>query len=721
MKRNTTRLFSGLTIVICLIFAFALTVAAQTGLSEDQIMIGETVNVSLDVPSGARVSAWSCTPYGALSFSATTNTGTTYKTVATAVKPGEITVRATVKYADNTTSTVTVGTLLTVLEDGIYTVGNEYADDYYSQSGAFYLRSQITYPTSGGLFVAQHSQNNFGDITNKIYNYWYIEHQGSGQYTIRSVADENKALTYSGSTFSLSTIGSNVTTAAKWYIRGENIIPVSATTKCLILSSAAPEGTYHTDGNAYTYFNLHVNGIGGIAIENWSFEKENISGVIFKKNNSEEFKTTFTKSYHINTDTVNFSELGYSIKTYHYANCPTPTFEWFSSNSSVATINKTTGKLTLKNVGVTTITLRAWFSPNTYYEDASYEIAVILKENTYFLNNSKTNLYAGIQNATLSDGNEIEQQLFDGENKQKWVLEHVESNIYTIKASNSSSYYLGVKNDSASSGAEVVLRTGNITDGMKWRIEKGKSGYKLISCLSTPNNNPFVLCTYSTSSTNGEKLIIGGYTSDTNYNDEWKVCEFDRAILLAIDHGDGYNRYDYFSGTKVNLQTERNEMVSIVNTVRFSDMTKSNIIDYMRNNEIFIIHTHGSKQSLVIKRDNSRVLTMNDLTGVDLSNLKFVLLLTCRGGLDYNKSNIINGTPQNIVEKLVVCGAETVVGFAEDIYTTDCNRFAVSLTDKIINQNMTVQDAIDNINYSFYRANMSNFDVVAGNPNNKLR
>ena len=299
MKRNTTRLFSGLTIVICLIFAFALTVAAQTGLSEDQIMIGETVNVSLDVPSGARVSAWSCTPYGALSFSATTNTGTTYKTVATAVKPGEITVRATVKYADNTTSTVTVGTLLTVLEDGIYTVGNDYADDYYSQSGAFYLRSQITYPTSGGLFVAQHSQNNFGDITNKIYNYWYIEHQGSGQYTIRSVADENKALTYSGSTFSLSTIGSNVTTAAKWYIRGENIIPVSATTKCLILSSSAPEGTYHTDGNAYTYFNIHVNGIGGMAIENWSFEKENISGVIFKKNNSEEFKTTFTKSYHI--------------------------------------------------------------------------------------------------------------------------------------------------------------------------------------------------------------------------------------------------------------------------------------------------------------------------------------------------------------------------------------------------------------------------------------
>ena len=153
MKRNTTRLFSGLTIILCLIFAFALSVSAQTGLSEDQVEIGETLNVSLDVPSGARVSAWSCTPYGALSFSATTNTGTTYKTVATAVKPGEITVRATVKYADNTTSTVTVGTLLTVLEDGIYTVGNDYADDYYSQSGAFYLRSQITYPTSAGFLL----------------------------------------------------------------------------------------------------------------------------------------------------------------------------------------------------------------------------------------------------------------------------------------------------------------------------------------------------------------------------------------------------------------------------------------------------------------------------------------------------------------------------------------------------------------------------------------
>ena len=146
---------------------------------------------------------------------------------------------------------------------------------------------------------------------------WIVTSLGSEQYTIRSVADENKYLSYSGSTLSLENVASFVTTAQKWYIRGETIIPVSNTSKCLILSSSTPSGTYYTDGTAYYYFNLNVNTIGDMEFENWSFTKVKQKGVLFVENSSGEFKTTFSKTYNIDRETIEFSELGYSIKTYH--------------------------------------------------------------------------------------------------------------------------------------------------------------------------------------------------------------------------------------------------------------------------------------------------------------------------------------------------------------------------------------------------------------------
>ena len=71
----------------------------------------------------------------------------------------------------------------------------------------------------------------------------------------------------------------------------------------------------------------------------------------------------------------------------------------------------------------------------------------------------------------MSNGNEVEQQTFDGANMQKWVFTCVDENIYTICSAQNTSYYLGVSGDSTAEGANIVLRTGTVTNGMKWKID----------------------------------------------------------------------------------------------------------------------------------------------------------------------------------------------------------------------------------------------------------
>ena len=85
-------------------------------------------------------------------------------------------------------------------------------------------------------------------------------------------------------------------------------------------------------------------------------------------------------------------------------------------------------------------------------------------------------------------------------------------------------YYLGVENDILSDGTDIVLRTGTVTDGMKWLVQDTDNGYKIVSCLDP--DEEYVLKTSSSSATEGQKLVLGVYQNDTSYRDEWKIQPF---------------------------------------------------------------------------------------------------------------------------------------------------------------------------------------------------
>jgi len=52
---------------------------------------------------------------------------------------------------------------------------------------------------------------------------------------------------------------------------------------------------------------------------------------------------------------------------------------------------------------------------------------------------------------------------------------------------------------------------------------------------------------------------------------------------------------------------------------------------------------------------------------------------------------------------------------------SDCNKFAPDLTQKLVQNGLSIEDAIDSINYFWYIKNMANIAVIGGNTDNTIR
>ena len=399
---------------------------------------------------------------------------------------------------------------------------------------------------------------------------------------------------------------------------------------------------------------------------------------------------------------------------------PSQVFTWSteSGGNSVMTVSAD-GLVTLVGTGIDMVTL------SHSCLSASYKFKIdsaILPDGTYFLKNKRTEKYVDIYAQNMANGTDIHQWDFHGGNTQRWIFSYLGEGYYTFKSANSSDdYYLGVKNDGTATDTQIVLRTGTITDGMKWKISETASGaYKITPKTGEPNDRVLAVGWYALN-VNGIDIKQQDYVDDNNYKDEWIICCFDHSILLAIDDTDGNSRHTYFSSTKSNLEQEKRGMVSVVSTNRYSACSVSSMISYLQSNDIFFIHTHGEKTGFKIATSGTTYIHMNDFTGVSLSNVKLAVLMTCNTGLDFNPSHITSNSPVNIVEKMVICGAETVVGFKDITKVSDCNKFAPDLTIKLVQNSLTIEDAIDSINYGSYIKNMANIAVIGGNTSNTIR
>jgi len=143
-----------------------------------------------------------------------------------------------------------------------------------------------------------------------------------------------------------------------------------------------------------------------------------------------------------------------------------------------------------------------------------------------------------IEDQNMANGTNIHQWDFNGGNSQRWIFTHLGDGYYSIKSANSTSnYYLGVQNDGTATNTQVVLRTGSLTDGMKWKVSVTTSGaYKITPKTGEPNDRVLAVGWYALN-VNGIDIKQRDYDDDGNYLDEWilsKPESSEYTIFLGI-------------------------------------------------------------------------------------------------------------------------------------------------------------------------------------------
>ena len=123
----------------------------------------------------------------------------------------------------------------------------------------------------------------------------------------------------------------------------------------------------------------------------------------------------------------------------------------------------------------------------------------------------------------------------------------------------------------------------------------------------------------------------------------------------------------------------------------------------LQSTEILIISTHGSADGIQLSLSNW--LTSSEIANEDFSNLKLVLLISCSTAEGSDYSNY----PQNFLEMLLNCGAETVIGFNRRVHVDFGLDFLSAFSTLYFKDKKSVGDALLGID--------SDFVVAKGNLN----
>jgi len=393
---------------------------------------------------------------------------------------------------------------------------------------------------------------------------------------------------------------------------------------------------------------------------------------------------------------------------------------WSVGDADIAVIDAATGKITGNTPSaVTAVNASMTYNGTTYSRSYTMNVTAV-PNGTYYLRNKETALYADIYNQTAANGITVQQWEFSGDDSQKWKVTHRGDGTYTIRTAATTSYvYMGVSGNSVASGANIVLCTGTVEDGMRWIIQTTASGAYRFIPKSGESANLVLTALGSNPSGNGATLQQRTYINDVYYEDEWKIIYTGNVNFYALKHSDGGLRSDYFEYAKYWFRREDGNAFSNVTTQYAEAWSKEAMIAALQNYNVFFIHTHGNKTAFQIGSNNT-LLTMWDINEEDFSNLEIALLLTCNTGVDFDESHITNNSPVNIIEAMVIQGAETVIGFSETTYVDDCNQFAEDFAKQIAFYGLTVEEAIDALQLEFYDKNMKDLAVIAGNPGNAL-
>ena len=271
-----------------------------------------------------------------------------------------------------------------------------------------------------------------------------------------------------------------------------------------------------------------------------------------------------------------------------------------------------------------------------------------------------------------------------GGNTQRWIFTHLGDGNYSIKSANAGTpYYLGVINDSSGLDADIVLRSGSVTNGMKWKVETTPSGaYKLTS----QTGSGYVLATDSSSSSNGVRLVQGDYIQNNSYRDEWYILiTTEKFTQITLD-----NNSDISTSTLHKNIVEYYQSNAHIQGNALSEVSKATFIDQLTNSNYFCIIAHGGEREDKLLLSSSEVLYLSELQALDNSvfqNLKLVLLPCCYSGreggfVDFFRSkgvDVVIGFADTVEQNTIVFWTQEFIKYITMGYTV---RESLALADK---------------------------------------
>lgn len=385
----------------------------------------------------------------------------------TAVNPGTAIITVTYKNSSGVTKTDTC-TVYVKLADGVYYIKNVSSNKYVNVENGK-IKNQTN--------VYQYAK--YTSDPSRLRQLWKIKYLGNGYYSIRPMHKLNMGLDVTGSNVDIYTIGtsdtlSGVASYAKWTING-----VSGGRFALYNNGSSSKALALESQSASNSVNICVQSFNSTLTQLWTFEKiSNPPSGILLYNSSTGSRISSVSQWIAPGERMGLTMMGI-VPAYYSGTNINQSYSLALGSASEQSISINGGNTV---VGVSPNASGA--SVNIVMQNKTYSISfkvAELAEDTYFIENKGTKKLVDIENQTMSNGTLIHQWEFHGGNTQRWKFNLLDDGYYTIQSANSTnSYYLGVKDDLSKDGTNIVLRTGTITDGMKWKIQKEDEYYKII-------------------------------------------------------------------------------------------------------------------------------------------------------------------------------------------------------------------------------------------------
>lgn len=564
--------------------------------------------------------------------------------LVTAIKAGTATITASVPgYAPKTC------VVYVTIPDGVYQIANRSAGYPMTTGGGIN-------DTAGGIYTRFPADS----IPQRLYWMWKITHLGGGNYVIRPYYKLDRALCVNGSYAGICNTGYTnsldaVPASARWTItytsRGYALKQNGSNAKSLMAAEEGVDtgilitvGTYSSTSDQHHWGLMEID--------------EPPRGVLLFYNNGVALTTVPTR-YVASNETRSLLQMGLEVSVYSDAATTPQIFTWSSSNAHV-TVNRTTGVVTGVSAGTATIT------GTNGYGSVSFPVTVLPVANgTYMIKNKGSELFADIRGGTQVDGAVVYQKSLTSNNFQKWIIAHLGDGTYSIRSYNSACY-LGVTDDSPDQYTSIVLRTGSLTDGMKWKITGTSSGAYKFTPLTGEANNRVLALDAVEGTGNAAPLYQMNYSNDASYIDEWELIKLGNdAYLLGIASSD-HDHSTVFGTIGQDINALGYNGVNINCT---SSISVTNLRSAMGQCKIYVSRSHGDHTAnetyILLDSDESIRFYASDIYNfstntavIDLSDCDLMLFVGCYTGKDDR---------YNLPDAAVAAGSDYAIGFKESI------------------------------------------------------